>query len=76
MTLAHGGHKRLVQGRPWQVPLYGGLLLAAMLFRALVDIDARRFFPWLAVSSGAFLLASLFWAALALPRMWRQGSEL
>jgi uncharacterized protein involved in response to NO len=75
VTLAHGGHKQLVQGRPWQVPLFGGLLLLAVVFRALVDFDARRFFPWLTVSSGAFLLASVFWAALAIPRMWREGRD-
>jgi uncharacterized protein involved in response to NO len=71
VTLAHGGHKRLVSGRPWQVPLYGGLLLLAVVFRALVDFDAQRFFPWLTASSGAFLLASVCWAVLAIPKLWR-----
>ncbi|MEE8384411.1 MAG: NnrS family protein [Dehalococcoidia bacterium] len=75
VTLAHGGHKRLLRGRPWQVPVFGGLLLLAMVFRALVDFDGRRFFPWLAASSGAFLLASVCWAVLVFPRLWREGGE-
>ncbi len=75
VTLAHGGHKRLLSGRPWQVFFYGGLLLVAVVFRALVDFDGRRFFPWLAVSSGVFLLASVCWAILVIPRLWRQGGS-
>jgi uncharacterized protein involved in response to NO len=69
VTLAHGGYKKMVSGRPWQVPFFGGLFLLAMVFRALVDFDAMRFFPWIAVSSGVFLLASLFWAGLVFPRL-------
>jgi len=74
VTLAHGGHPALARGRPWQVPLYGGLLIVAGLLRALVDFDAPRFFTWLVASAGTFLVATLFWAGLALPRMWRDGS--
>jgi uncharacterized protein involved in response to NO len=73
VTLAHGGYKKLVSGRPWQVPFFGGLLLLAMVFRSLVDFDARHFFSWIAVSSGTFLLASLFWASLVFPRLRGQG---
>jgi len=72
VTLAHGGHQALARGRPWQVPLYGGLLIVSGLLRALVDFDAPRFFPWLTASAGTFLVATLLWAGLALPRMWRQ----
>jgi uncharacterized protein involved in response to NO len=75
VTLAHGGHQKLARGRPWQVLLCGGFLLISALFRALVDFDSSRFFPWLAASAGAFLIATLFWAALALPRMWRDNLE-
>ena len=65
----------LLSRRPWQVPVYGGLLLLAAVFRALVDFDGRRFFPWLAASSGVFLLASACWAVLVFPCLWRQGGE-
>ncbi|MFQ5767128.1 MAG: NnrS family protein, partial [Acidobacteriota bacterium] len=27
VVLAHGGYRRLLSGRPWQVPVYGGFLL-------------------------------------------------
>lgn len=70
VTLAHGGHEGLVRGRPWQVPAYGGLLGAALVMRALVDFDPTRFFPWMAASAAAFLLGSLVWAGLVLPRIW------
>lgn len=73
VTLAHGGHQTLARGRPWQVPLCGGFLLVSVVLRTLVDFDSPRFFPWLATSAGAFLIATLFWAGLALPRMWREG---
>ncbi len=73
VALAHGRHKREITGRPWQVPAYGALLLLAMLARALVDFDQQRFFPWIAGSAGAFLLGSLFWASLVLPRLWGRG---
>jgi uncharacterized protein involved in response to NO len=74
ITLAHGGYERLVRGRAWQVPIFGALLVAAAVFRALMDFDAPRFFVWLAMAAGAFLVASLLWATLALPRMWRESS--
>jgi uncharacterized protein involved in response to NO len=73
--LTHGGHERLVRGRPWQVPFYGALILTAALLRGLMDFDPERFFTWMAVSAGAFLLGTLFWAGLALPRMWRDAGR-
>jgi len=48
--------------------------VAAAIFRALMDFDAPRFFVWLAAAAGAFLVATLLWAMLALPRMWRESS--
>jgi len=71
VVLAHGGYERLVRGKPWQVPLYGGLILAALVARALMDFDAPRFYLWMTAASGCFLAATLLWCGLALPRMWR-----
>jgi uncharacterized protein involved in response to NO len=73
VTLAHGGHTRLIGGRPWQVPLYGGLLLVAMVLRALVDFAPERFFTWIGASAALFLLGTIFWAWLVLPAMARAG---
>ena len=42
VTLAHGGYERLLRGRPWQVPVYGTLMLLATVGRALVDFDQAR----------------------------------
>ena len=51
------------------MPLIGGLLLAALVCRALVDFDAARFFFWLGAASVSFLAATLFWGWLVLPRL-------
>ena len=69
VTLAHGGYRRLLHGRPWQVPLYGGLILLAAAFRALVDLDQARFFAWLGVSAAVFLAGTIVWASFLLPRL-------
>jgi uncharacterized protein involved in response to NO len=69
VTLAHGGYKQLVRGRPWQVPCYGALFMTAMLARGLMEFDQERYFVWMTLAAGAFVAATLFWAALALPRM-------
>jgi uncharacterized protein involved in response to NO len=74
VTLAHGGYSDLVRGRPWQVAAYGGLFLAAMVLRALVEFDPARFYAWLGASAACFLAATLFWGALALPRMRSAGA--
>ena len=71
VILAHGGHERLVRGRPWQVPVYGGLIVASVVLRALVDFDPQRFFVWITAASGLFLASTLIWASLALPNLWQ-----
>jgi uncharacterized protein involved in response to NO len=71
VTLAHGGYTRLVSGRPWQVPGFGGLLVAATVLRALCDFDPARFFLWLGAASAAFLLATIVWGSLLVPRLLR-----
>jgi len=76
VTLSHGGRLRLVTGRPWQVPVYGGLILLAMAARALVEFDAARFYLWLGVSAALFLIATLFWSSLTLPHLEDADGEL
>lgn len=73
VTLAHGGHEQLVRGRSARAAAFGGLILLAVVLRALVDLDPQRFFLWIGCSAAAFLLATLFWASVVLPRTW-QGS--
>ncbi|MFQ5717915.1 MAG: NnrS family protein [Acidobacteriota bacterium] len=72
ITLAHGGYRSLVTGRPWQVPVFGGLVLAAVVGRALVDFDQRRFFLWLGLAAASFLAGTVFWATLVVPRLFRR----
>jgi uncharacterized protein involved in response to NO len=75
VTLAHGGYSRMMRGRPWQVPAYGGLLLGSALLRTLVDFDPQRFFFWIGIAAGTFLLATLIWSTLVLPRLWAENEN-
>ena len=72
VTLAHGGYTRLTSGRSWQAPGFGALLVAAMLLRALCDFDRARFFVWLGCGAACFLLATIVWGSLVVPRLLRE----
>lgn len=71
VVLGHGGHRRLMMGRPWQVPAIGGLVIAAMVPRALVDFDPAHFSLWLGTAALLFLSATLVWASLVVPKLVR-----
>lgn len=75
VLLAHGGHERLVRGRPWQVPAFAGLLLVSLVSRWMVDLRPEWFQQWLAISASTFLLATVVWASLALPRLWNAAGS-
>lgn len=69
VVLGHGGHREQMLGRPWQVPAMGGLIVAAMLARALVDFDRPHFFAWLGLAAALFLASTLVWALFLVPKM-------
>jgi uncharacterized protein involved in response to NO len=71
VVLAHGGYASMTTGRPWQVPVYGGLLIAAMVLRAMCDFDRSHFFIWLGAAAAAFLAATIVWGSLVVPRLLR-----
>ena len=73
VVLGHGGFKRLLHGRPWQVVIFGLLFLIAMALRAMVDFDRSHFFLWIGASAAVFLLGTLFWAWLVFPRIWTRS---
>jgi hypothetical protein len=73
VTAAHAGDERVLGGRPWQVALAGLLLLASVGLRLGLAFDPARMWTWMALSSGAFLAATVAWAALAVPRLVREG---
>jgi len=75
VTLAHGFAKELVFGRPWQVPVYAGLLLVAIMFRGLAHYDRGNMMLWLGLAATAFLLGTLFWASLMLRGLIPRPSE-
>ncbi|NIO58201.1 MAG: hypothetical protein GTO33_02270 [Acidobacteria bacterium] len=66
VTLAHGDRPGEVNRRRGLVAVFGGLVLSAVVLRALVDFDSARFFVWLGLSAGTFLAATLLWFLLAL----------
>lgn len=69
VTLAHGGHEELVHQTPWQVPVFGALFLLALVLRGLLTLDPARLWWWMGGAASAFLLATVFWGSLALPKM-------
>jgi uncharacterized protein involved in response to NO len=73
VTLGHGGHTELRLGRPWAVPWLVGLMLAAIVFRAAMEVDPRRFFPWMGAAALCFLCAATVWFGFVIPRLIRRG---
>ena len=75
VTLAHGGYQRLVRQPPAPVVVMSVLLALALVARVLVNTDPARMWLWMGLASGAFLIATLAWAAVTLPRTWREARE-
>jgi uncharacterized protein involved in response to NO len=66
--LSHGSRSERLRGSPWQLVASCALLVAALVGRVLLEVDPRHFHLWLGASAGAFLTATVPWAALALTR--------
>lgn len=75
VTLAHGGYTDEVNGKLRRVPLLGAGLGVAAAGRALMLLDPVRYTLWLGVASGSFLLATLVWLTLVLPRLNDRASS-
>jgi len=69
VVLGHGGHRREMLGRPWQVPVIGALVAAAIVARALAEVDRPRFFVWIALAAVFFLASTLVWAVFVVPKL-------
>lgn len=74
LALAVGLHVTLSHASPqprwrrWEVAGMGALIAVALVARLLVDLDQVHYYRWLAVASGAFLIAVVLWAlSLARP---------
>lgn len=75
VALSHGGQpERLAQWR-WQVLAMGLLVLAALVFRLLVAVDAEHVTWWLGSAASSFLLATVAWASLVLPAIRAAGAR-
>ena len=61
VTFAHGGRQDLVLGRPWQVAVFGVLVLFATVLRTMVNLDPANRNLWIGVSAGVFLIGTVFW---------------
>jgi len=69
VTLGHGGYSELMTGWPWQVATISTLIGAAVIPRALMDLDPPRFYVWMALASALFLSGLLTWAIFLVPKM-------
>jgi uncharacterized protein involved in response to NO len=67
VVLAHGGHKRLLEGSTWQVATVGGLTLVALAARMLMVLAPLQFRLWLGGAALAFLVATFTWALFLVP---------
>jgi uncharacterized protein involved in response to NO len=76
VTLGHGGYSELVTGWPWQIATFASLVCAAVVPRAMMDLDPSRFYVWMAFASGLFVSGLLVWGVFLIPKMLvppRQG---
>ncbi|MHC4515397.1 MAG: NnrS family protein [Planctomycetota bacterium] len=64
VSLAHGGRPDLVHERLWQVPVFGLLVLLAVVCRVLATVDTDQQALWRGSAAGAFLIATVIWATL------------
>lgn len=71
VSLAHGGREGAAKTNHWQVPLLGGSILVAIVFRVLLTLDPARTRLHMGIAAGAFILGTLFWLALVLPQTRR-----
>lgn len=73
VTLGHRGYRDAMVGRPWQVPAIGVLMMLAVAARCAMELDPSRYFFWMGVAAGAFLLATLVWAQFLFPKMLKEA---
>ena len=73
VSLAHGGARQPVKGRPWQVSVIGVLILLSLVFRLLVDFDRSHYFIWLGAASAAFLTSSE--GCIPIPHPYRSSGK-
>ena len=66
VILSHGGATDLLERSPWQLKLLAALLLVALAFRMLVDLDADHLRVWLGSAAATFLASTLVWAQFSI----------
>jgi uncharacterized protein involved in response to NO len=72
VTLGHRGYRQAMVGRPWQVPAIGLLIACSVAARCAMEFDRSRYFLWMGLASGAFLIATLVWAQFLIPKMLKE----
>jgi hypothetical protein len=75
VAMLHTSAARLADRNPWLVVAAGGLTLVAAVARLAVESSAGRIFLYLGIASGAWLAASLAWAAFLAPRVVDPGGS-
>lgn len=71
VSLGHGGLGERLAKWPAPMVLFAVFTLAAILPRALMEVDPDRYFTWMGIAAALFLSATLAWAALVLPALRR-----
>lgn len=74
VTLGHTGNREVMIGRPWQVAAIAACMGFAIVARAMMQLDPQRYFVWMGLASGAFLVATGVWMFFLIPKMWAQRS--
>jgi uncharacterized protein involved in response to NO len=64
VVLSHGGERGAVEKRRPLIVAMAALLALALVARVLLNVMPERYFLWLAIASGAFLLATAAWGAV------------
>jgi uncharacterized protein involved in response to NO len=71
VILGHGNFKEELARRSGSVSGIALSMLAAIIFRGLIDFDPDHFFGWMIAASAAFLAGTALWLAYLMPKLSR-----
>jgi uncharacterized protein involved in response to NO len=73
VILGHGGFEQQANGYPRSLAAMVALLVLALAARMMVELRADQVTFWISWASGLFLLATLCWGGLLLPRLLQKS---
>lgn len=69
VVLAHGGHSRLLNGRPWQLTAVGILVAIALIGRTLMVLQPIYLREWALLAATALIVGGGLWIELLIHRL-------